>query len=274
MKYLNKSIKEINELLKQQRIKPIDLVNEAFENIENNNDLNAYITLNKEEAIKKAKELENQEVDNILFGLPIAIKDNIVTSGLRTTCASHILENFIPIYDAFVIKKIKEKNMIIIGKTNMDEFAMGSSSRTSYFGAPKNPWNKEKISGGSSGGSATTIASRDLPFALGSDTGGSIRQPASYTGIVGMKPTYGRISRFGLVAFASSLDQIGPMTTNVYNNALLLNALVGKDEKDLTSVRKDEEGTMLDPKEVVNNAPRHSGNYIEVPVVIGESEGA
>ena len=239
--YLNRSIKEINELLKNKTIKPIDLVEEAFQNIENNSELNAYITLNKEEAIKRAKELESKEVDNLLFGLPIAVKDNIVTKGLRTTCASHILDNFIPIYNATVVEKINEKNMIIIGKTNMDEFAMGSSSRTSYFGAPKNPWNKEKISGGSSGGSATTIASRDLPFALGSDTGGSIRQPASYTGIVGMKPTYGRISRFGLVAFASSLDQIGPMTTHVYNNALLLNALVGKDEKDLTSVRKDEE---------------------------------
>ncbi len=239
--YLNKSIKEINELLKNKTIKPIDLVEEAFQNIENNKELNAYITLNKEEAIAKAKELENKEVDNLLFGLPIAVKDNIVTKGLRTTCASHILDNFIPIYNATVVEKINEKNMIIIGKTNMDEFAMGSSSRTSYFGAPKNPWNKEKISGGSSGGSATTIAARDLPFALGSDTGGSIRQPASYTGIVGMKPTYGRISRYGLVAFASSLDQIGPMTTNVYNNALLLNALVGKDEKDLTSVRKEEE---------------------------------
>ena len=239
--YLNRSIKEINELLREKKIKPIDLVEEAFQNIENNKELNAYITLNKEEAIAKAKELEEKEVDNLLFGLPIAVKDNIITKGLRTTCASHILDNFIPIYNATVVEKINEKNMIIIGKTNMDEFAMGSSSRTSYFGAPKNPWNKEKISGGSSGGSATTIAARDLPFALGSDTGGSIRQPAAYTGIVGMKPTYGRISRFGLVAFASSLDQIGPMTTNVYNNALLLNALVGKDEKDLTSVRKEEE---------------------------------
>lgn len=241
MKYLNKKIEEINKLLKEKKIKPIDLVNEAFENIENNKELNAYITLNKEEAIKKAHELENKEVDNILFGLPIAVKDNIVTKNLKTTCASHILDNFIPIYDATVVEKINSKNMIIIGKTNMDEFAMGSSSRTSYFGAPKNPWNKNKISGGSSGGSATTIAARDVLFALGSDTGGSIRQPASYTGIVGMKPTYGRISRYGLVAFASSLDQIGPMTKNVYENAVLLNALVGKDEKDLTSVNKEEE---------------------------------
>ncbi len=241
MKYLNKDIKEINKLLKSKKIKPIDLVEEAFENIEKNKDLNAYITLNKEEAIKQAKSLEDKEVDNLLFGLPIAVKDNIVTKDLRTTCASHILDNFIPIYNATVVEKIKAKNMIIIGKTNMDEFAMGSSSRTSYFGAPKNPWNPKKISGGSSGGSATTIAARDVLFALGSDTGGSIRQPASYTGIVGMKPTYGRISRFGLVAFASSLDQIGPMTKNVYENALLLNALVGKDEKDLTSVRREEE---------------------------------
>ena len=239
--YLDKSIKELHELLKTKQIKPIDLVEEAFERIESNKELNAYITLNKEEAIKTAKELEDKEVDNILFGIPIAVKDNIVTKGLLTTCASHMLDNFTPIYDATIVEKIKEKNMIIIGKTNMDEFAMGSSSRTSYFGAPKNPWNHEKISGGSSGGSATTIASRDVPLALGSDTGGSIRQPASYCGIVGMKPTYGRISRFGLVAFASSLDQIGPMTRNVYENALLLNAIVGKDEKDLTSANKPEE---------------------------------
>ena len=241
MRYLDKGIEEIHELLKNKTIKPIDLVNECFERIEENKELNAYITLNKEEAIKQAEALEDKEVDNILFGLPIALKDNIVTKGLRTTCASHMMDNFTPIYDATVVEKIKAKNMIIIGKTNMDEFAMGSTSRTSYFGAPRNPWNKNRISGGSSGGSATTIAARDLLFALGSDTGGSIRQPASYTGIVGMKPTYGRISRFGLVAFASSLDQIGPMTKNVYENAVLLNALVGKDERDLTSARKDEE---------------------------------
>ena len=250
---LDKSIKEINELLKSKKIKPVDLVLEAIDNIEKNKDLNAYITLNKEEAIKKAKELENKEVDNILFGLPIAIKDNIVTKDLKTTCASHILDNFIPIYDATVVEKIKSKNMIIIGKTNMDEFAMGSSSRTSYFGAPKNPWNKNKISGGSSGGSATTIAAKDLLFALGTDTGGSIRQPAAYTGIVGMKPTYGRVSRYGLVAFASSLDQIGPMTRNVYENALLLNAIVGKDPKDLTSSNKEvEDFTRFIGKDISN----------------------
>ncbi len=241
MKYLNKSITEIHELLKNKTITPVDLVEEAFENIEKNKELNAYITLNKEEALKEAKELEGKEVDNLLFGLPIAVKDNIITKGLRTTCGSHILENFVPIYNATVVEKIKAKHMIIIGKTNMDEFAMGSSSRTSYFGAPRNPWNKDKICGGSSGGSAATIAARDVLFAIGSDTGGSIRQPASYTGIVGMKPTYGRISRYGLVAFASSLDQMGPMTKNVYENAVLLNALVGKDEKDLTSARREEE---------------------------------
>ena len=241
MRYLDKGIEEIHELLKKKKIKPIDLVEEAFARIEENKELNAYITLNKEEALKRAKELEEKEVDNLLFGLPIAIKDNIITNGLRTTCGSHILDNFIPIYNATIIDKINEKGMIIIGKTNMDEFAMGSSSRTSYFGAPRNPWDKNKICGGSSGGSAATIAARDVLFAIGSDTGGSIRQPASYTGIVGMKPTYGRISRYGLVAFASSLDQMGPMTKNVYENAVLLNAIVGKDEKDMTSADKEEE---------------------------------
>lgn len=239
---LDKSIEEIHEALKKKEIKPIDLVEEVFNRIEKNKELNAYITLNKEAAIQKAKELEEKEVgNNLLFGLPIAIKDNIVTKDLKTTCASHILENFIPVYNATVVDKIEANDMIIIGKTNMDEFAMGSSSRTSYFGAPKNPWNKAKISGGSSGGSATTIAARDLLFALGTDTGGSIRQPASYTGIVGMKPTYGRVSRYGLVAFASSLDQIGPMTRNVYENALLLNVITGADDKDLTSADKEPE---------------------------------
>ena len=240
-KYLNLELKEINKLLKEKKIKPIDLVEEAFENIEKNSELNAFITLNKEEAIKRAKELEGKDVDNLLFGIPIAIKDNICTKNLRTTCASKMLENFTPIYNATVIEKINEKNMIIIGKTNMDEFAMGSTSRTSFFGAPKNPWNNEKIAGGSSGGSATCVSARLVPFALGSDTGGSIRQPSSHCGIVGMKPTYGRISRFGLIAFASSMDQIGPMTRNVYENAVLLNILCGKDEKDLTSINRDEE---------------------------------
>lgn len=242
-RYLEKSVEELHELLKKKEISPKDLVEEAFTRIEENKEYNAYITLNKEKALKEAEKLEHIpfEEDNLLFGLPIAVKDNIITKDLRTTCASHILDNFMPIYDATVVEKLKTSHMIIIGKTNMDEFAMGSSSRTSYFGAPKNAWNKEKITGGSSGGSATTISLRDVPFALGSDTGGSIRQPASYTGIVGMKPTYGRVSRYGLVAFASSLDQIGPMTKNVYENALLLNAIVGRDDKDLTSSHKEKE---------------------------------
>jgi len=234
-KYLDLSIREINELLKTKKIKPIDLVKECFERIEKDSELNAFITLDKERAIKRAKELENVEVDNILFGIPIAVKDNIVTKDLRTTCGSHILDNFIPIYDATVIEKVNQCNMIIVGKTNMDEFGMGSTSQTSYFGAPLNPWNNKKVSGGSSGGSAVSVSNRMVPLALGSDTGGSIRQPSSYCGIVGMKPTYGRVSRYGLIAYGSSLDQIGTMARNVYENALLLNVICGRDNKDLTS---------------------------------------
>ena len=275
--YLDKSIEEINKLLKKQEIKPIDLVEEAFERIEADKDLNAYITLNKEEALRQAKELETKEVDNLLFGIPIAIKDNILTKDLRTTAASHILDNFIPIYDATVVEKIKAHNMIIVGKTNMDEFAMGSSSRTSYFGAPKNPWNNNKISGGSSGGSATTIAARHVPFALGSDTGGSIRQPASYTGIVGMKPTYGRVSRYGVIAFASSLDQLGPMTQNVLNNALLLNVISGHDPHDMTSSHREvEDYTRLIGKDIKGKkiaVPKFLMSDIVDPEIIKTIEG-
>ncbi len=239
-KYLELELQEIHELLVHKEITPLDLVQEALDRIKANEKLNAFITLN-ENALEEASLLGEVEEDNLFFGIPIAIKDNIITKDLRTTCASRMLENFIPIYDATVVKKIKENHMIVIGKTNMDEFAMGSTSRTSYFGAPHNPCDISKIAGGSSGGSAACVSANLVPFALGSDTGGSIRQPASYTGIVGMKPTYGRISRYGLVAFASSLDQIGPMTRNVKENAALLNILVGKDEKDLTSADREKE---------------------------------
>ena len=252
MRYLDLDIKTINEKLKNKEIKPIDLVNEAFERIDETN-LNCFITLNKEEAIKKAIELENKQVDNILFGIPIAIKDNIITKNLRTTAASHILDDFIPVYDATVISKIKEKNMIIIGKTNMDEFAMGSTGETSYFGNTLNPWNKNLVPGGSSSGSASCVAARITPFALGTDTGGSIRQPSSFCGLVGLKPTYGRVSRYGVIAFASSLDQVGPITRNVYENALLLNIISGYDKNDLTSSNENvKDFTSLIGKDITN----------------------
>lgn len=249
-KYIDLSIKEIHELLKSGEITPTVLVNECFSRIEKNN-LNAFITLDKDGALKAALELEEQGfVDNLLWGIPIAIKDNIMVKDLRCTCASKMLDNYVSIYDAKVIEDIKNNGMIIIGKTNMDEFAMGSTSETSFYGAPINPWNKERVSGGSSGGSAVSVAGRLVPLAIGSDTGGSVRQPASFNGIVGMKPTYGRVSRYGLVAFASSLDQIGPMSRNVYENALLLNAMCKKDNRDLTSFETNEDFTRLIGKDV------------------------
>lgn len=241
--YMELSVKELHELLKTKKIKPIDLVEEALYKIEKNK-LNDYITIN-ENARNEALELENTEVDNIFWGIPIAIKDNIITKDMRTTCASKMLDDFIPVYDATVIKKIKEKHMILIGKTNMDEFAMGSTGETSYYGSTFNPWDKSKVPGGSSSGSASTVSSGEVTLALGSDTGGSIRQPASFQGIVGMKPTYGRVSRNGLIAFASSLDQIGPITRNVEDNALLLELISGYDENDMTSSTKDIDVTSL-----------------------------
>lgn len=244
-KYLNLELKEINKLLKEKKITPTTLVEECFERIEANKDLNAFITLDKENALKRAKELEEKEVSSITYGIPIAIKDNIVTKGLRTTAASKMLDNFMPIYDADVIKKINDSDMIVVGKANMDEFAMGSSNQTSFYGPVKNPWNKSLVPGGSSGGSAAIVSSRITPFALGTDTGGSIRQPSSFCGVVGLKPTYGRVSRYGLIAFASSLDQIGPITRNVYENAVVLNTICGKSDKDLTSVETNEDFTRL-----------------------------
>lgn len=232
--YLSKTLKEINSLLKEKKIKPIDLVEEFAEKV-SKSDLNAFITLDLESARKKAIELENVEVDNLLFAIPIAIKDNIVTKDLRTTCGSFMLEDYMPTYDATVIKKIKASNMIIVGKTNMDEFAMGSTGETSYFGCTLNPLDKTLVPGGSSSGSAAAVADFLTPLSLGSDTGGSIRQPASFTGIVGLKPTYGRVSRYGLVAFASSLDQIGPFSRTVEDNAILFDLINGADENDLTT---------------------------------------
>ena len=251
-KYIDLSIKEIHELLKEKKITPTILVNECFERIEKS-DLNAFITLDKEGALKRASELEKMEVtDDLLFGIPIAIKDNIMVKDMKCTCASRMLDNFVSIYDAGCIDLVKNHNMIIIGKTNMDEFAMGSTSETSYYGAPHNPWNKDKVTGGSSGGSASAVSGGLVPLALGSDTGGSVRQPSSFTGIVGMKPTYGRVSRYGLVAFASSLDQIGPMTRNVYENALLLNSISGLDNRDLTSFATNEDFTRKIGESITN----------------------
>ncbi|TSI10562.1 Asp-tRNA(Asn)/Glu-tRNA(Gln) amidotransferase subunit GatA [Lysinibacillus sp. BW-2-10] len=238
MTLFERSSKELQEGLHNGEYKIADLTNEAFARIEKlDGDVQAFLALNKEKATAQAEEMDQVpfEERGPLFGLPIGVKDNIVTEGLETTCASKILEGFMPIYDATVVKKLRDAGMITVGKLNMDEFAMGSSNENSAYKTTKNPWNLDHVPGGSSGASAASVGAGEVPFSLGSDTGGSIRQPAAYCGVVGMKPTYGRVSRFGLVAFASSLDQIGPITRNVYDNALLLEAIAGVDPNDSTS---------------------------------------
>lgn len=223
----------------------VELIQHTYQAIEAKEDqVQSFINYqnHKEAALEAAKAADERgygEDSPILNGIPLAIKDNIVTQGFATTAASKMLEDFIPTYDAHVITKLKEAGAIIVGKVNLDEFAMGGSTENSYFKTSRNPWDLERVPGGSSGGSASAVAARQVPASLGSDTGGSVRQPAAYTGIVGMKPSYGRVSRYGLIAFASSLDQIGPMTLTVEDNALLLQVIAGLDAHDSTTLEDD-----------------------------------
>lgn len=234
----DKSLTELHDLLVSKEITATDLTKDTLARIkETETEIDAFITISEEQALAVAKGIDLKGVTEStpLAGIPVGIKDNIVTKDILTTAASKMLYNFNPIYDATVMDKIYQADMIPVGKLNMDEFAMGGSTETSYFKKTKNAWDHSKVPGGSSGGSAAAVAAGQVPVSLGSDTGGSIRQPASFNGIVGLKPTYGRVSRFGLIAFSSSLDQIGPLTRNVKDNALALNAISGFDEKDGTS---------------------------------------
>lgn len=238
----NKTIAELQELLHNDELSVKELTEATYDQIEKKDkDVQAFLTLNKEEALKRAEQLDEEPKDNRgpLFGLPIGIKDNIVTKGIKTTAASRMLEDFIPVYDATVMEKLNAAGMVSVGKLNLDEFAMGSTTESSAFQKTKNPWNLDHVPGGSSGGSAAAVAAGEIPFALGTDTGGSIRQPAAFCGIVGLKPTYGRVSRSGLVALAPSFDQIGPMTRTVEDNALLLQVLAGLDANDSSSSPKE-----------------------------------
>lgn len=227
-------------MLKEKRISSADLTEAVFSRIESVEDkIEAYVTLDKENAIKRAREVDDKrsrgEELSPLAGIPVGIKDNISTKGLLTTCSSKMLSNYVPPFNATVMDKLNEHDIVVTGKLNMDEFAMGSSTETSYFKKTKNPYDISRVPGGSSGGSAAAVSAGEAVMALGSDTGGSIRQPAAYCGVVGLKPTYGAVSRFGLVAFASSLDQIGPIGRCVKDTAMLFDAICGYDPKDSTS---------------------------------------
>ncbi|GFR39361.1 glutamyl-tRNA(Gln) amidotransferase subunit A [Insulibacter thermoxylanivorax] len=240
MSLLDLRLQELHSRLEQKEITVSDLVDASLKRIRAvDGKIGAFLNIDEEGAKETAKKLQEKldkgEKRGLLFGLPAALKDNIVTEGIVTTCASKHLENYQPIYDATVVQKLKEAESVVLGKCNMDEFAMGGSSETSAYKITRNPWNEEHVPGGSSSGSAAAVAAGEVYFALGTDTGGSIRQPASYCGVVGLKPTYGRVSRFGAVAFASSLDQIGPITKNVEDAAYVLQSIAGYDPMDSTS---------------------------------------
>ncbi|MEM2955280.1 MAG: Asp-tRNA(Asn)/Glu-tRNA(Gln) amidotransferase subunit GatA [Nitrososphaerales archaeon] len=244
--YIKLPAYEIIKRIKAQELMAEDYIASLYERIKKvEKDIRAYITLTEDLALKKAREIDKKvkkrEKTGRLCGVGIAIKDNICTRGIRTTCASHMLENFVPPYDATVISRIKDEDGVIMGKANMDEFAMGSSTEFSYFGPTHNPWDLERVPGGSSGGSAAAVASGMATLALGSDTGGSIRCPASFCSVVGLKPTYGLVSRFGLIAYANSLEQIGPITKDVRDCALLLSCIASHDPLDNTSVDRPQE---------------------------------
>ena len=238
---IGKSVSELHELLVHKDVSSTELTKAYIERIHGvDPELQAYLTVLEDQAMAKAADVDRKiaqnEVLGALEGIPMALKDNMCTEGVRTSCASKMLANFIPPYNATVTDRLQAAGTILLGKVNMDEFAMGSSTENSYFAKTRNPWDLERVPGGSSGGAAVAVAADEAAFTLGSDTGGSIRQPAAFCGVVGMKPTYGAVSRYGLIAFASSLDQIGPLTKTVRDNALVLNAIAGYDPMDSTSV--------------------------------------
>ncbi|GAB4268802.1 Asp-tRNA(Asn)/Glu-tRNA(Gln) amidotransferase subunit GatA [Thermincola ferriacetica] len=241
MALYRKTIHELHQLLKSKQVSSEEITKSVFERIDQVEDkVKAFVTQTREIALAKAKEVDDKiargEEIGPLAGIPVVIKDNMCTRGILTTCSSKMLHNFVPPYDATVVKKLADAGAVMIGKSNLDEFAMGSSTENSRFFPTRNPWDLERVPGGSSGGSAAAVAADETVYSLGSDTGGSIRQPASFCGVVGLKPTYGLVSRYGLVAFASSLDQIGPFSKDVMDAAIIMNTIAGHDPCDSTSV--------------------------------------
>lgn len=245
MSILDLTAVELAAAIKNKEVTVLEATEAVLKQIEANEDkYNCYVTVDKEGALKQAEEVQKKidagQLNGPLAGVPVAIKDNMCTEGVLTTCSSKILGNFIPTYSSEAVLNLQKAGAVILGKTNMDEFAMGSTTETSAFGVTKNPWNTEHVPGGSSGGSAAAVAARECFYALGSDTGGSIRQPASFCGVVGLKPTYGTVSRYGLVAYGSSLDQIGPLCKDVTDCATIMEIIASHDPKDSTSVERDD----------------------------------